>query len=205
MSKSITDRTLALAGLFQAVMLVTHVARKGVADSELFENTLESLFVVNPQTTLEVYGCVANVRDGLMLLRNQFGDVPEARDVEQARYAMSLINLERKLAKRPDLLQLISQGLKEADKQAEMWHVTHENVVAKLADIYLNTVSTLSPRIIVSGEHGHLQNTNNANKVRALLLAGMRSAVLWRQCGGSRLQLLFGRGSLMREVDALLR
>lgn len=204
MSKTLTDRTIALAGLFQAVMLVDHVARRGVADSELLETAIRSLFVTNPETTEGVFGNRHKIRDGLMLIANQMGGTPDKQAMEQTRYAITLVNLERKLSKRQDLLEKISEGLEDAEKQAALFHMTHENVIANLADIYLTTISTLSPRIMVSGEHGHLQNPANANKVRALLLAGMRAAVLWRQCGGNRLQLLLQRKALVNEANALL-
>jgi high frequency lysogenization protein len=36
------------------------------------------------------------------------------------------------------------------------------------------------------------------------LLAGIRSAVLWRQLGGTRLQLLFSRKSIVSDAEELL-
>ncbi|MEK7758734.1 MAG: DUF489 family protein, partial [Pseudomonadota bacterium] len=49
-----------------------------------------------------------------------------------------------------------------------------------------------------------LSNPAIADKVRAALLAGIRSAVLWRQLGGRRWQLLFSRGKLARTAAELL-
>lgn len=51
----------------------------------------------------------------------------------------------------------------------------------------------------------HLQDSRNADKVRALLLAGIRSAMLWRQLGGRRWQLLFSRRKLLDQLYPLLR
>ena len=70
--------------------------------------------------------------------------------------------------------------------------------------LYQDTISTLGPKIMVSGEQPHLSNERNANKVRALLLAGIRSAVLWKQCGGSRWQFLFGRNAYKKECERIL-
>jgi len=42
------------------------------------------------------------------------------------------------------------------------------------------------------------------NKIRALLLAGIRSAMLWRQCGGSRWRFIFFRRKIQREAEFLL-
>ncbi|MDH5230485.1 MAG: DUF489 family protein, partial [Gammaproteobacteria bacterium] len=82
---------------------------------------------------------------------------------------------------------------------------THENVVANLAGIYTDTISTIPPRIVVSGEQGYLNNTENANKVRALLLALMRSAILWKQKGGRRWHVLLKRGKIMAAAKNLLK
>jgi high frequency lysogenization protein len=42
-------------------------------------------------------------------------------------------------------------------------------------------------------------------KVRALLLAGIRAAVLWRQVGGSRLQILFSRAKIKAAAEKILQ
>ena len=77
------------------------------------------------------------------------------------------------------------------------------NIISNLADNYKNTVSTIKPQIMVAGTEGYLQMPENAEKVRALLLAGIRSAVLWRQCGGSRWQILFQRKAFLAEAMRL--
>jgi high frequency lysogenization protein len=58
---------------------------------------------------------------------------------------------------------------------------------------------------MVSGESQHLSNPDQANKIRALLLAGMRSAVLWAQLGGSRWQILLWRRRLTQEAERILK
>jgi high frequency lysogenization protein len=58
---------------------------------------------------------------------------------------------------------------------------------------------------MVNGEHNHLSNPDNANKIRAFLLAAMRSAVLWSQCGGSRWQIMFKRKVFTTEADKILK
>jgi high frequency lysogenization protein len=82
--------------------------------------------------------------------------------------------------------------------------VTHSNTIARFADLYLRTLSTLTRRVMVSGSQVHLNNPENANRIRALLLAGIRATILWRQSGGSRLRLLLRRNVLLRETRLLL-
>ena len=50
----------------------------------------------------------------------------------------------------------------------------------------------------------YLTNPANQNRIRALLLAGVRAAILWRQSGGSRLTLLLRRKALLAEGQRLL-
>ena len=103
-----------------------------------------------------------------------------------------MIFLEKKLRRRNDLVEIIRDGIDTAADQVAFFDTTHGNVLANLAGIYQSSISTLSPRIMVTGTPAFLNNSDNTNKIRALLLAGIRATVLRRRLGGSRLQLLFG-------------
>jgi high frequency lysogenization protein len=103
------------------------------------------------------------------------------------------------------MVEKIRKGIELATQRLDHFPMLHENILAQLADIYAETVSTLQPRIMVQGEPLHLQNQDNINLIRALLLAGIRAALLWRQCGGSRRQLLFGRRKIGVRVEQLLQ
>jgi len=205
MEHTLTDTTLALAGIIQATKLVQEIAYHDQADQASFDTCIRSIFETNPSNTAAVYGGVYGVRKGLILLQEQLGDQQQKRDMELTKYVISVMHLQSKLAKKPDMLKTIAQGIEKAREQARHFSMTHENVIANLADLYINTISTLSPRIIVNGEHGYLSDPGNADKIRALLLAAIRSAVLWRQCGGQRLQLLLSRKKMIREVEKILQ
>ena len=204
MSKMLKDRTLALGGVFQAAYLVDQVAKRGMVSQAEFETCLSSLFEMSPPNTEAVYGSRFEIRRGLQTLSEQMqGDV-DKRNIYIMRYAINLLQLERKLSKQPAMLKRIADELDGASQQVIHFGLTHSNVVARLADIYSQTISTMTPRIMVSGENNYLQNPENANKVRALLLAGIRSAVLWRQCGGRRWQLLFQRKTIIASAAQLI-
>ncbi len=196
------DRVMALAGVYQSISLVQQVARTGSMDDDPFAATIQSLFQIDSESTEAVFGGWRNLRRGLTTLCTQLNR--ENRDVELTRYAVCLLFLERKLVRRNDLMQIIAQGVEGATTQVEYFSTTHSCVVANLADIYLKTVSTLSPRIMVTGTPQHLNNPENANRIRALLLAGLRSTVLWRQLGGSRLQLLLFRTRILASAEKAL-
>jgi len=205
MEHTYREQVLAFAGVWQAVKLVQDIARTGTLDSDDFEACIKTLFVTNPDTTEEVYGSVQAMSPGLNTLLDQFGDATNNRDMELTKYVMSLMHLERKLEREPQVMQKIGSGIELAKSQTQHFgSATHETVVASLAETYANTISTLTPKIIVQGEQGYLSNSNNAAKVRTLLLAGIRSTMLWYQCGGRRLGLLFSRKKLMNQAKELL-
>ena len=187
------DKTLALAGIFQATALVKNIAVNGLTDKHDFEICIRSIFETDPESVEAVYGQVEYLRTGLTTLIEQLGEKSSQRDIDIARYVISLLHLQGKLSKNKIMLDALSNGIERARRQTEHFHITHENVIANLADIYSETISQIPPKIMVSGENQYLSNPDQANKIRALLLAGMRSAVLWAQLGGSRWQILLRR------------
>ena len=190
------DRAIALAGVMQAVDLVRNIARRGQANADDAATCLASLLQIDATSSAAIYGGVARLRTGLRLLEQQ---VDHPRDMELTRYVAALLGLERKLARRPELLAFIRAGVEEVIRNLPHFPVDHGNTIARFADLYLNSLSTLTPRVMVSGEPVHLNNPDNANRIRALLLAGVRAAILWRQSGGSRLTQI-GRASCRERV-----
>lgn len=202
---SLYDKTLALAGLFQATSLVQDVATTGHADSHDLEVCLKSIMELSPDDLNNIYGNPTNLTIGLQLIITQLGADDSKPDMDIARYTISLLHLERKLAKQTHMLDRISEGVSRAKEQLAHFPITHENVIANLAGIYSDTISQISPKIMVSGDNQYLGDSINANRIRALLLCGMRSAVLWRQLGGSRWQLLFQRRKMCEEAKRILQ
>ena len=197
------DQTLALAGIYQAASLVKQIANSGMANSAHIESSIETLFRFDADSVEQVYGSVAGVSHGVKVLLQHLKDKSN-RDLEITKYVFSLLMLERKLSANNRMLDEIDQRLKKIEAQFDFFSLNHENTFAKIGQLYKDTISTLGPKIIVSGEQPYLSNDINASKVRALLLAGIRSAVLWRQCGGSRWQFLFGQKAYINECENIL-
>ena len=204
------DRILALAGVFQAALLVQQLARHGQADKNTLCASIHSVLMIDAGSAEEVYGGVHGVNSGLQLVRDKLRGTSEAIDLEIARYLISMIQLENALRKRPALVEKIRHGIETVEQQMKFFasdgdgDTVHPKLVEKLADLYTQTVSTLTPRIMVSGEKGHLANPLTAAKVRSALLAGIRATVLWRQFGGNRWQLLFSRRKISDQASRIL-
>lgn len=200
------EQLVALGAVFQAAVLVDRIAKTGqVAEADL-ACMLGSLLVIDPKDTLDVFG--GNdlmLRDGYRALAGALEREPSSLQREPLRYALSMLGLERQLGKRDDMLAVIGKRLPQIQNQVEHFGVVHENVIAASGALYQDTLSTLRQRIQVQGDMRHLQQPSNASKIRALLLAGIRCARLWRQLGGHRWQLVISRRKLLRELYPLLR
>jgi high frequency lysogenization protein len=203
MMRKTSERTLALAAVYQAAALVQSMGQTGNAESEAVASSLYSLFQQNPASTADVYGGISGVKLGLMALRKQL-TAPDTENLEVPKYALTLLVLSGKLMKDPDTLGIISEGIEQAHSKLALFEHTHSNQIAAMADLYRQSISNISPRIMVKGKPLFLQNPDTQNRIRALLLAGIRSAVLWRQLGGSRLQLLFSRKRIVSDAEELL-
>lgn len=202
----IQEQLVALGAVFEAAFLVDKIAKSGQVSEAPLGCMLGSLLIRDPQNTLEVYGGDdLNLRDGYRALVSALERDPSTLQRDSLRYALALLGLERKLAKRDDMLQIMGSRLDQIQQQVQHFGLVHDNVIAACGGLYQDTLSTFSQRIQVQGDMRHLQQPSNAAKIRALLLTGIRAARLWRQLGGHRWQLVFSRGKLLNELRPLLR
>ena len=197
------DRIIALAGLHQAVHSVLRIANHGSVDIDAMAPCLHSLFQIDAEDVPSVYGEPGAVATGARQIIAQLTGQPE-RNMELTRYVITLLKHERTLAGRGDMLAAIGEGIEVAREARGDAPLIDREVIARLASLYSATISKLEPRIMVRGNPLYLQNEENQERIRALLLAGIRSAILWRQCGGRRLQILFGRRKLLDAARAYL-
>jgi len=182
---------LALAGLFQAVTLARQLANEGRCDDVAMAASVASVFRIDAPSVAAVYGRVSGVRLGLRQLIAQLDE--DGRDMAVTRMVVTVLRLERSLARQPALVARLQEGIVAARRQVEHFGQDSPQVARRLAELYAETLSTLKPRVMVSGHPQYLQQPAVVEKVRANLLAAVRSAVLWRQLGGRQWQLLLHR------------
>jgi high frequency lysogenization protein len=207
------ELTITFAAICQVANLVQQVSRNGQVDDSELAMLLNSIVTTSPENTLAVYGGeLANVKQGLELLINHLGDSSSengkksnVKDPEFTRYIISLINLERRLTKQPQQLALLGERIDASKRQLEHYSITSDTLIASFASIYSDIISPLGARIQVTGEPNILKQTASQHKIRALLLAGIRSTVLWRQVGGKRRTILFSRNKLVNTAKELLK
>lgn len=205
MSRPLADRVMALAGVVQAAALVNEAATSGRTDPAATQAVLGSILMIEAADVPSVFGGVASLRHGLQRLVALLGTEHDPSDPVILRYTLGLMQLQGKLLRRSALRATLEDGVRRSREQMRHFGPMHANVLAGLAETYRLTAGTIQPRILVTGNPVHLQNPRTVNLVRSLLLGGLRAAVLWRQCGGTRWALLFMRTRLLRETERLLR
>lgn len=198
------ERTLALAGVVQAAELVRQASWHGTWSGFAATASLQSLFKLQADNVDDIFGTHKNLRLGLeTLVATLHGD---RRYADTMRYAIGLLQVEKRFVRSPALQAKIGEHLPQiaahgADLAA---HEREDFQAQEIAELYAATISSLSPRIVVNGRAQYLKPPRTVHWIRTLLLAGLRSAVLWQQLGGNRFELLFRRRHIMREAEALL-
>ncbi|CAM4302480.1 high frequency lysogenization protein HflD [Vibrio neonatus] len=196
------DRTIAFAGICQAVALVQQVAKDGHCNSAAFETSIAAITNTSPADTIGVFGHERDLKLGLECLAK--GLDSSVTGNELTRYIISLMALERKLSQRRDAMSQLGDRIHQIERQSDHFDLFEEQMISNLASVYLDVISPIGPRIQVTGNPAMLQQSAVQSKVRALLLSGIRSAVLWRQVGGKRRHLIFGRKKMVQQAEILL-
>jgi high frequency lysogenization protein len=189
--------------MFQAANLVHDIAYEGRYDEDIAQASIHSLFQVDAEDVPSIYGGIDGIASGLNQIIGQFTG-KEKRNTEITGYVIAMMHLERKLAKQPDMLTLIANGIHVASSRLVHFPMLHQNILGQLADIYSETISTMQPRIMVHGDPMRLQDRDNVNRIRSLLLAGIRSATLWHQCGGTRFKIILSRNRIISSAKRLI-
>ncbi|OCG16078.1 hypothetical protein A9G09_03750 [Gilliamella sp. wkB292] len=200
---------IALAGVAQSAILIPQLANTGVCSNSLYERSIKSVFETSPRTTADVYDGLENIKTGLQTLI-QLLSSGQKEQIEIIRYLFGTLNITSKLLKNNDALDKIDQRLKRIaslypDTNIDTINSNIEDLSYSLAGIYSDIISPLATKIKVIGKPEFLQNSLVQAKVRTSLLGCVRSAILWYQVGGGRLQFLFCRKRINNAAQQLLQ
>lgn len=191
-------RVLALAGMAQALKQVRRIAETGQADAAVLSTALDSVFRIDAASPVDVYGGRDAVVPGLMLLRDYFGN--QGSDPVLPKLGLAVVQLERRFMQDAAVSGEVHHGILEIRPKAEQMGHTHPEVLAALGALYADTVSHLRPKVMVQGNPHYLGQANVVAEIRAVLLASLRSAVLWRQMGGSLWDFLLRRQQMLAAI-----
>jgi high frequency lysogenization protein len=200
----IENQTLALAGIFQAAALIEQLATEGKLNQAAFDCSFDSLFTFDAASTTDVFGNLSGLSRGLKGVVLYLGSKNQKPGKNIAYYVLSMLKLASRLNRDQRLGATIQANLKKIETQSADFELSRHSVINQIDGVYQSSISNINPRIMVQGEQNYLRNPDNAGKIRALLLAGIRAAVLWRQLGGSKWKLLYSRKKYVLTANQLL-
>lgn len=198
------DKTLALAGIFQAANLVDSLSTNGQVPEESFAESINSIFQTNPRSVSDVYDAVYQAGLGICALQ---AALTKPRDKSAARwlaYSIALIRIERAISRHQSLCSLIKARIQHHKQHLAFFDsVTNHNVISKLGSLYLDTAGSSKYRVIVRGRPSLLMYPAQKEKLCAVLFAGIRSAHLWRELGGNQWELMFCKKNILITANAM--
>lgn len=204
MSFPIDDRVLALAGIAQALQQVRRIAETGHSENAIVRTAMDSVMRIDAGSPGAVYGSPLQVEAGLRLLRDYFRN--QGKDDLLPRLALTVMQLERRFVREDATVDKVTAGIERAAARAqELGDSSHPDILLALGSLYADTISQLKPKIMVQGNPHYLGQAAVVSEIRALLLAAVRSAVLWRQLGGSYMDFLFSRKTMLEAIERRLR
>ena len=214
-------QVIALAAVAQSAALVAKLAAHGNASQTELIASVNPLLALNPSSEADVYPNLGHLNLGLRTLNDMFTQVRSPENASVVRYTLGMLLLRNKLEASPSMQTTIRNGLQPIQplllipENATPWRMEdaektegqlrQEQTFEQLAALYQDTISTLGHRIQVRGQVDYLQNNYVATRVRSLLLAGIRSAVLWHQLGGRRWRLIVYRKRVQETASTLRR
>lgn len=197
---------IALAAVAQCAAVVDKLATKGYADQYQLAASVNPLLVLDPPSFSDIYPNLTDLSYGFRTLQNAFSNTRPNSDSAVLRYSLGLLHIRGSLERNKPMLGQIRNTLANIEPLSgtEVSEISFTEVadpavesdkliIKQLATLYQDTISTLGYRIQIQGKAEHLKNDDVANSIRAVLLSGIRSAVLWRQLGGRRWRLLIYR------------
>ncbi|MCO7187322.1 MULTISPECIES: high frequency lysogenization protein HflD [unclassified Pseudoalteromonas] len=197
------DVVIPLAAMCQVAKLVQKCARYGTFNNHETASLLRSITITSPKNPQDVYEDPDAVKQGCRALVDQLSAQGE-KDVEMVKYVGSLMQLERALSANSKAMAELGKRIEQLDRQLQHFDIGDEQIVAALADIYSQVVSPVGPKIQIFGKPELLKQSHVQHQIRALLLAGIRSAVLWRQLGGKRRQFFFAKKKIIAAAQSYI-
>ena len=180
-------RAMALAGVFQSAALARSVATRGNADEQALATSINSIYALEVDTVEQVFQPMQGLRLGLESLVDHFNG---QRDPDILRNVMTLLRLSSRLTADAEMSQRVRDGVDAAGVHALDAGAAHETQLQRLGQLYASTLSQIKPTVVVRGSPEYLRQDQFVARVRAILLAGVRSGILWQQLGGSRWRLI---------------
>ncbi len=199
--QELKNETISLGAMYQACDEIKKIAWQGQINDNTILPLIFSVYQTVSNNVEDIYINTKHLNSGLDFLRRQLVGDAFSKDGEVTRYFEAISILVKNMNKKNDLMSTLRQELNNYNNVVERDNLhEHADFLSKL---YLKTISTIEPRIIVNGDNKYLTENKNASMIRSLLLSAIRSYILWQQSGGSRFRIFIFKNKIAKLATSL--
>ncbi|MBH44186.1 MAG: hypothetical protein CMD88_01845 [Gammaproteobacteria bacterium] len=199
LEKNIENQTIALAAVHQSCWIIEKISWNGEYSTDSLMPLIHSIFKIDSTSIQDIYGDISKLTIGLKHLKDEITNI--TNNYETKKYFKDLIYLADGLSRRTDISVLIQNTLQEYNQIIKQENPTIIEQSEKLSSLYLNTLSKIEPRIVITGDNKYLTIPKNASIIRTALFAGLRAVYLWKQSGGTRIKLFFFKSKIKNQIN----
>ena len=185
--QELKNETISLGAIYQACNEIKKIAWQGEINNNIIEPLINSVYQTTSEEIEDVFISIKRLNSGLDFLRRQLVGDAFSRDGEVSRYFEAIGILVKNMNKKDDVLNKLRTELTRQSMPINEDNLDQHALF--LSELYLSTISTVEPRIIVNGDNKYLTDKKNAAMIRSLLLCAIRSFILWQQSGGSKFRI----------------
>ena len=185
--QELKNETISLGAIYQACNEIKKIAWQGEINNNIIEPLINSVYQTTSEEIEDVFISIKRLNSGLDFLRRQLVGDAFSRDGEVSRYFEAIGILVKNINKKDDVLNKLRIELTKQSMPINEDNLDQHALF--LSELYLSTISTVEPRIIVNGDNKYLTDKKNAAMIRSLLLCAIRSYILWQQSGGSKFRI----------------
>ena len=185
--QELKNETISLGAIYQACNEIKKIAWQGEINNNIIEPLVNSVYQTTSEEIEDVFISIKRLNSGLDFLRRQLVGDAFSRDGEVSRYFEAIGILVKNMNKKDDVLNKLRTELTKQSMPINEDNLDQHALF--LSELYLSTISTVEPRIIVNGDNKYLTDKKNAAMIRSLLLCAIRSYILWQQSGGSKFRI----------------
>ena len=185
--RELKNETISLGAIYQACNEIKKIAWQGEINNNIIEPLINSVYQTTSEEIEDVFISIKRLNSGLDFLRRQLVGDAFSRDGEVSRYFEAIGILVKNMNKKDEVLNKLRTELTKQSLPINEDNLDQHALF--LSELYLSTISTVEPRIIVNGDNKYLTDKKNAAMIRSLLLCAIRSYILWQQSGGSKFRI----------------
>ena len=189
---------MSLCALLQCAYLIDKISISNQKITNEIEILINSIYIKDTNISADIYVNKKNLFLGFNTLKQLLTGRNDLSLINVQKYILSILLIQKNLNKINTLKDLIRKKIDNYHENS-MMATNLDDLILYSEAIYTDHISIIQPRVIISGKKEYLEE--NSSLIRALLLSGIRAAVLWSNHGGTKWQLMFRRKEILNKCE----